>query len=603
MSYIFYITLLYTSIYNPPSKTQTIFNPSNYGGLGAGGQITTDYLDANYASFPIVQGNLTLVGTSILGDITQQGDFTTTGDITGDNINASSFLVGTTNLLTEIGTKQDELIAGTNISIVDDLVSCDLTGSTNIDITGGVISATGLQNELTGGTNISIVDDVVSCDLTGSTNIEITDGVISATGLATTTQLDTKQDTITFSTDLSSNSLNTYQIIVNENLFFNTIVIRRPTLFSGGSDPNIVLRELQCWVNDTNILFANSGTLNAYFASWLDNSVEIDPSNPDVPASNIHDNNILTGFDTGAIGIGEHTAIIIKNIPLTAVKDIQSLVMYNRDNGDGTGLERAEGLGIELYNTDDDANLETPLVSTNMITTAVPVYRYDFPSITFYKVGFSDVDSTTQIASETLALKEVVNVITDSVNITGGGLTCDTITTTGNVDIGGDLVVGLDKKSNIVSFRDDTFSNQTGNTSFVFEASNATNVVNFVNFAVDASGVGQYTFSKAGLYKIYAHCDMRTTTFNERVMCRLRPRLNNIYNSLFPTGYDYIRGGDLTGKMASLNVSFILNISVDEKMSFVVEGSKETSPNFDGGDDTTGTAIEGHLVIFEYLGA
>ena len=59
------------SIYNPPSKTQSVFNPSNYGGLGAGGQITTEYLDANYASFPIVQGNLTLVGTSILLNLTQ----------------------------------------------------------------------------------------------------------------------------------------------------------------------------------------------------------------------------------------------------------------------------------------------------------------------------------------------------------------------------------------------------------------------------------------------------------------------------------------------------------------------------------------------------
>ena len=61
--------------------------------------------------------------------------------------------------------KQNELSDGTNISIVDDEVSCDLVGSTNIDITDGVISATGLQNELTAGTNISIVDDVVSCDL------------------------------------------------------------------------------------------------------------------------------------------------------------------------------------------------------------------------------------------------------------------------------------------------------------------------------------------------------------------------------------------------------------------------------------------------------
>jgi len=100
------------SIYNPPSYTQGIFNPSNFGGLGAGGEITTDYLNANYLSFPVAQGNTTLVGTSVLGDITQQGDFSTTGDITGVNINASSFLVGTTNLLPEIGIKQPTIEDG-----------------------------------------------------------------------------------------------------------------------------------------------------------------------------------------------------------------------------------------------------------------------------------------------------------------------------------------------------------------------------------------------------------------------------------------------------------------------------------------------------------
>jgi len=63
------------SFYNPPTKTQSVFNTSNYGGLGAGGQITTDYLDANFVAFPVAQGNTTLVGTSVLGDITQQGDF------------------------------------------------------------------------------------------------------------------------------------------------------------------------------------------------------------------------------------------------------------------------------------------------------------------------------------------------------------------------------------------------------------------------------------------------------------------------------------------------------------------------------------------------
>jgi len=109
-------------------------------------------------------------------------------DLTGStNIDITDGVISATGL-------QEELSAGTNITITDNVVSCDLTGSTNIDITDGVISATGLQNELTGGTNISIVDNVVSCDLTGSTNIDITDGVISATGLATTTQLYDKYD-------------------------------------------------------------------------------------------------------------------------------------------------------------------------------------------------------------------------------------------------------------------------------------------------------------------------------------------------------------------------------------------------------------------------
>ena len=179
------------SIYHPPSKTQSVFNPSNYGGLGTGGQITTEYLDANYVSFPVAQGNTTLVGASVFGTISQQqGDFTTTGDITGETIEGSSFLVGTTNLLTEINGKLDKLTGGTNITISGDEVSCDLVGSTNIDISGSVISANGLQTALTGSTNIDISGGVISAtglqtQLTGSTNIDISGGVISATGLQT----------------------------------------------------------------------------------------------------------------------------------------------------------------------------------------------------------------------------------------------------------------------------------------------------------------------------------------------------------------------------------------------------------------------------------
>jgi len=56
--------------------------------------------------------------------------------------------------------------------------------------------------------------------------------------------------------------------------------------------------------------------------------------------------------------------------------------------------------------------------------------------ITYPSGDFSDTNSTSEIASETLALKEVVSEFAESANITGG-LSVDTITTTGNVDIGG----------------------------------------------------------------------------------------------------------------------------------------------------------------------
>ena len=67
-----------------------------------------------------------------------------------------------------------------------------LTGSTNIDITNDVISATGLQTTLT-----------------GSTNIDITGGIISAVNLATTTQLGNKQDEINNSVSVSCDTLTT----------------------------------------------------------------------------------------------------------------------------------------------------------------------------------------------------------------------------------------------------------------------------------------------------------------------------------------------------------------------------------------------------------
>ena len=158
------------SIYHPPSKTQSVFNPSNFGGLGAGGQITTDYLDANYIQFPVAQGNTTLVGTNVLGNITQQGDFTTTGDISGDTIKANSFLVGTTNIIDEIGTKQATIEDGDlSIAKTDGLQTAldnkyDDTGGSitgNVNITSQlVVGTTNIITEL--GNKQPTIEDGVS---------------------------------------------------------------------------------------------------------------------------------------------------------------------------------------------------------------------------------------------------------------------------------------------------------------------------------------------------------------------------------------------------------------------------------------------------------
>ena len=53
-----------------------------------------------------------------------------------------------------------------------------------------------------------------------------------------------------------------------------------------------------------------------------------------------------------------------------------------------------QGLSIELYNSSD---LTTTLANTNIITTRRKVYRFDFHSIDTYTLGFSSVESSTQI--------------------------------------------------------------------------------------------------------------------------------------------------------------------------------------------------------------
>ena len=59
------------------------------------------------------------------------------------------------------------------------------------------------------------------------------------------------------------------------------------------------------------------------------------------------------------------------------------MVLYNRK----VNQVRAIGLALELYNSNNDPNLETPLASTNEIASGVNVYRFDFPAIDTYPSG------------------------------------------------------------------------------------------------------------------------------------------------------------------------------------------------------------------------
>jgi hypothetical protein len=115
-------------------------------------------------------------------------------------------------------------------------------------------------------------------------------------------------------------------------------------------------------------------------------------------------------------------ALIIKDIPLTNINDIQSIVYYNR-----SGENRSIGLFLELYNNKNDADLNYPLASSNVISTYSLRYRFDFPSIDTY-TGFADENSINEIVNDTIALTETISI--------------SNIEMTGNVSMNNDLSVG-----------------------------------------------------------------------------------------------------------------------------------------------------------------
>ena len=382
--------------------------------------------DCGGVLFFAVQGNargrLTSVGLKLGANAAEptemldvEGNILASGSLT-----ASSVVVGSTNVITELTSLDTRLDAEepktTALQTLTEGHTDDIASlGTRLDAEEP--KTTALQTLTEGHT-----DDIASLD----TRLDAEEIKITALQTLTeghtddiasnTADILTKQPTITTATDLDCKTLTTTQLEVNGGVnidthtYFDTIVIRRPTGFSGDANFFLGIRELQCWVNDVNILFNNGLTSN--YALW---------SNPETSLGGLTEevyNNItsVVSYEVVDTANSSDIALIITNIPLTAINTIQSLVLYSRT----AGKQYSEGLAIELYKYTD---LTEILATTNIISLKREIYRFDFPSIDTYTGGFATDDSITQIISE------------------GDIVIEDALFTPLNVDITGDVVV------------------------------------------------------------------------------------------------------------------------------------------------------------------
>jgi len=179
-------------------------------------------------------------------------------------------------------------------------------------------------------------------------------------------------------------------------------------------------------VNDVNIMVEPTNNLVGYFADWdTDKDAEIPPLEYQDIIRSVDKvyNNILENNNDFGTHSDDGNVLIIKDIPLTNINDIQSIVYYNR-----SGEDRSIGLVLELYNITNDADFVYPLATSNIISTYELRYRFDFPSITSYGLGFATENSTSQIVNDSIALTETIIV--------------SNIEMTGNVSMNNDLSVG-----------------------------------------------------------------------------------------------------------------------------------------------------------------
>ena len=216
---------------------------------------------------------------------------------------------------------------------------------------------------------------------------------------------------------------------------FDTIVFRRP---SPNNTPQINLGEIQCWVGGVNILPPNSNDLIGYFATWETYKTfemgDTGSRNDTAPVSGLYNDVVELGF--GAHSNQGSSAVIITNILLTAVEDIQALVVYNRQNSTEAQEPRIRNMFFELYNSTYDPTYTTPLATTTPIIEAqetLKVFRFDFASISTYTGSFANENSITEIPSNTFAKNaEAIFPTVFSFDITGdivlaGDLTVENI--------------------------------------------------------------------------------------------------------------------------------------------------------------------------------
>ena len=224
-------------------------------------------------------------------------------------------------------------------------------------------------------------------------------------------------------------------IITYDSKKFNTIVVRRPSGVSETIYIAVSLIDFQVWVNSVNILPTNVSS--TYFSLWgVDKDEDIGNFGSEF-ASNIYDEIIDDSSVANSFGADSNrldATLVINLNSLVNVLDLQSLVLYNRVSSQSR-KDRAIGLGIELYNRQEDPTLISPGATTEENTTAEDVYRYGFPAIDTHDLAFVGENSKSNNVNDTYGTLEV-NDFSNPVSIN------NSMSITGNASVGGSLFLG-----------------------------------------------------------------------------------------------------------------------------------------------------------------